>query len=468
MKLLKLFYPKLIYKNKNQLDDIIFETKKINMQILLIISLGLIFATIVTFLDNQLPLDRKLFNTSVMILFTAVFFLFNKIVFFTRIMKYLYPTIGAIALTFCHVSMNNTFAIICIFFPLITLSVLYGEYKVLLFTTVTIAFINFVAYFVNPAITFPGISIQHFFLVLAAMIFTGISLSYTIFKENFMLNKVESEKRTAKKAVESLEKTLQYLDNAYSQLKDTQTQLVQHEKMASLGMLVAGVAHEINNPIGAINCNVSLYNTLISRLKMTESIIEDSSAASLVQKLEDANKTNLIACDRILAIVKSLRNFARLDESEFKEADIHVGIDSTLILLGNKIKSRIEVIKDYGNIPPILCFPNQLNQIFMNLIVNAIDAIPETGTVWITTTADDRNVTIKIKDSGSGMPPEMLKKIFDPGFTTKGVGVGTGLGLSIVYKIIEKHNGDISVTSEPGKGSEFTIKLPIKKSATQK
>ncbi|MGE5474081.1 MAG: sensor histidine kinase [Ignavibacteriales bacterium] len=462
MNIPNLFHPKLLL-NRKVSDDIFFETKKINMRILLIMTLGLAFAALITFLDPTLTSDRKILNSSLICVFVIFFYIINKITFFANIMKYMYPVLGSIALTFAHINQTNTFAIVSIFYPLIALSVMYSEYHVLVYATSVVTIINFFAYFINPNSTFPGLSIQHFFLILASMVFTGAFLSHSIFKEKNILNKVEEEKRTAKKAVDSLEKTLEYLDKAYSELRNTQTQLVQHEKMASLGMLVAGVAHEINNPIGAINCNVSLYSTLISRLKMSESIIEDPSAASLVEKLDDANKTNLIACDRILAIVKSLRNFARLDESEFKEADVHVGIDSTLILLGNKLKTKVEVIKEYGDIPSILCYPNQLNQIFMNLIVNAVDAIPETGTIWIKTSSDDKFVTIRIKDSGAGMTPDVMKKIFDPGFTTKGVGVGTGLGLSIVYNIIEKHNGKISVSSEVGKGTEFTINLPIRK-----
>lgn len=463
MNILKFAYTRLICKGKNATDDRLFETQRINLIILTIMSISLLFSILLTFFDNNLSIEKKFFNSFLVFFFLAIFYGLNKIIFFSRIMKYLYPTFGSIALTYAHINAENSFIVICMFFPLIALSVLYGEYKVLIYSTSIITVVNLLAYVINPEVAFHGISIQHFILLLAAMVFTGASLSYIIFKENNILIKVEEEKRTAKKAVDSLEKTLTYLDAAYSKLKDTQTQLVQHEKMASLGMLVAGVAHEINNPIGAINCNVSLYDTLISRLKMTESVIEDPSASSLVEKLEDANKTNLIACERILGIVKSLKNFARLDESEFKEADIHVGIDSTLILLANKLKSRIEVVKDYGDIPPILCYPNQLNQVFMNLIVNAADAIPDAGTIWISTSANNNYVTIRIKDSGGGMTSEVTKKIFDPGFTTKGVGVGTGLGLSIVYKIIEKHGGEISVKSEAGRGTEFTIKLPIKK-----
>jgi len=159
-----------------------------------------------------------------------------------------------------------------------------------------------------------------------------------------------------------------------------------------------------------------------------------------------------------------LKNFARLDEAEFQKADIHDGIDSTLTLVQHELKNKIEVVKEYGNIPRIFCYPNQLNQMFMNLFVNAAKAIEDNGTIKIETFADDTNVYVKISDTGKGIPPENLAKLFDPGFTTKSSRVGMDLGLSISYNIIQKHKGDITVESELGKGTEFTIILPIEQS----
>ncbi|MGE5329708.1 MAG: sensor histidine kinase [Deltaproteobacteria bacterium] len=463
----KIRLPKIKLQDYVEQDSSFFNTLKVNKQVLRLINIALILYIPTFLFSKSLPLTQRL-NTTYIILSILLFInVLNQIKFCVNYIKYIYPIIFSITILIILANEKGSIDNVFVFFPVIALSVLYGKYSILAFSSASTILIMSSAFIIKKDLFFPTITTYQFESILISLILTASFFLYIIRKETAITSQAYEEKRNAKKAVESLQKTLMYLDTAYSKLKDTQTQLVQHEKMASLGMLVAGVAHEINNPIGAINCNVGLYNTLISRLKMTESINEDPSAASLVQKLDDANKTNLIACDRILAIVKSLRNFARLDESEFKEADIHVGIDSTLILLSSKIKTKVDVIKNYGTIPPILCYPNQLNQVFMNLIVNAIDAVPETGHIWITTTCDDSNVTIIIKDSGTGMTPETIKKIFDPGFTTKGVGVGTGLGLSIVYNIIEKHKGSISVNSELGKGTEFTIKLPIKKAPAQ-
>jgi signal transduction histidine kinase len=158
---------------------------------------------------------------------------------------------------------------------------------------------------------------------------------------------------------------------------------------------------------------------------------------------------------------QSLRKFSRLDEAEIQKADIHEGIDSTLTLVHHELKNKVDVIKEYGDIPPINCYPNQLNQVFMNLIVNAAHAIEGKGHIRIKTFVDRKNLTIEISDTGKGIPPEDLKRIFDPGFTTKGVGVGTGLGLAISYRIVKDHNGKLEVESEVGKGTKLRVVLPI-------
>lgn len=251
------------------------------------------------------------------------------------------------------------------------------------------------------------------------------------------------------------------LEDALRKLQDAQVQLVQSEKMASLGQLTAGIAHEINTPLGAINSNTNIIEMVIEFLRSDLDLEHNEKARALVERVEKANDTNKLACDRIMQIVRHLKNFARLDESDFKEACIHDGIDSVLILSHNILKHRVQVHKEYGEIPMVRCFPNLLNQVMMNIVVNAAQAMPDRGDIWIKTWAEGEKVLIEIKDNGVGIPKENLKRIFDPGFTTKGVGVGTGLGLSICYKIMEKHNGRISVDSEVGKGTTFTIEIPI-------
>ncbi len=254
-----------------------------------------------------------------------------------------------------------------------------------------------------------------------------------------------------------------------AQLQEAQQQLIMKEKMASLGNLVAGVAHEINNPIGAVNSSAD--NARRAVLKLRELLnaderlcgaMKDPEFDKLLKVLDDNTVIATTASKRIAHIVKSLKNFARLDEAEFQRASIEEGLDTTLTLVHHEFKNRIEIFREYGSIPPILCFPNELNQVFMNLLVNASQAIPDKGTVTVKTAKDRDWVYVTIADSGVGIPPQNLKRIFDPGFTTKGVGVGTGLGLSISYNIVKKHDGEISVTSALGSGTEFTIKLPLR------
>jgi PAS domain S-box-containing protein len=258
------------------------------------------------------------------------------------------------------------------------------------------------------------------------------------------------------------------LEQANRDLRDAQIQLVQSEKMAALGSLVAGVAHEINTPLGSIHANTDVARRALNVVKdsLPEANVSVSSSKSgrflrALMILEEANKTSTTASERIISFVRSLRNFARLDEAELKTVDIHEGLESTLTLVYHEYKSRIKIVRDYGQLPPITCFPNQMNQVFMNLIVNAIHAIPKEGTITITTRSQDQHFTVTISDTGVGIPPENLGRIFDPGFTTKGAGVGTGLGLSIVYKIIQVHGGRIDVESEVGRGTSFVITCPV-------
>jgi signal transduction histidine kinase len=258
------------------------------------------------------------------------------------------------------------------------------------------------------------------------------------------------------------------LGTTLDQLKEAQQQLILKEKMASLGDLVAGVAHEINNPIGAINSASDVSSRCLDRLQETvergesvQAIKDDIHYQTVMQLLRENTRIAVEGSVRVTKIVRSLRNFARLDEAELQEADIHEGIDSTLTLVHHELKHNVEVVKEYGDVPRIRCYPNQLNQVFMNLFVNAAHAIEEKGVLRITTSADAKTVHIKIADTGKGIPQKNIDKIFDPGFTTKGSGVGTGLGLSISYNIIQKHGGSFRVNSEVGRGTVFEISLPV-------
>lgn len=236
--------------------------------------------------------------------------------------------------------------------------------------------------------------------------------------------------------------------------------------MASLGMLVAGIAHEINTPVGAIH---SMHNTLIRAVDKLKTATTQYCTLSeedilrlqpLLNTIDEANRVIESGTDRVTTIVKRLRSFARLDEAKLKKADINEGLEDTLMMIHHQIKHRIKINRNYGEIGEIACYPGQLNQVFLNLLNNAQQAIEGEGVVDITTFIDGDRLVILITDNGSGIPQKHLKKIFDPGFTSKGVGVGTGLGISICYKIIQEHQGEITVESEEGKGTTFTVKIP--------
>jgi len=290
-----------------------------------------------------------------------------------------------------------------------------------------------------------------------------------------------------KKAEERLRETQKKLETmnmelitAYSELKSTQSKMLQSEKMASIGQLAAGVAHEINNPVGFVTSNLGTLRKYIDKIMEYHSFVTGSlsefGATGVLEKIEAERKRykidyimedmgelieeSLEGTARVKKIVRDLKSFSRVDEDEYKAADINECVESTLNIVWNELKYKVEVHKELGDIPMIRCYPQQINQVFMNLLVNAGQAIENHGEITIKTWCDDTMVRIRIADTGCGIPGDKISRIFEPFFTTKEVGKGTGLGLSIVYDIIKKHHGDIDVRSEEGKGTTFEVSIP--------
>jgi|WetSurMetagenome_2_1015567.scaffolds.fasta_scaffold00023_87 signal transduction histidine kinase len=279
------------------------------------------------------------------------------------------------------------------------------------------------------------------------------------------------------------------LEQAYKELQTTQSRMLHQEKMASIGQLAAGVAHEINNPLGFIISNLGTLGKYSVRLMEYLHALEEitrkmdlmdthddcTGALAEIDSLRKRLKISVIeddmgrlvsesleGCDRMKKIVQNLKSFARLDEHEFKMANINAALENTLNIIWNELKYKATVTKSYGEIPPTLCNPGELNQVFMNLLINAAQAIEDHGKISIETYQDGQSIFIVISDTGCGIPEDKLDTIFEPFFTTKEAGKGTGLGLSIVYDIIKKHAGEITVESRVGKGSRFTVRLPVR------
>ncbi len=301
-------------------------------------------------------------------------------------------------------------------------------------------------------------------------------------KQNIILEQKVRER------TQELEKAKENLENTLSQLKNTQSQLVESEKMASLGQLTAGIAHEINNPINFVSSNIYPLkldiNDIYSIIEEYDKLKENADTNEVLRNVENLKKeidfefvkkevNQLLkgiedGAQRTFEIVKGLKNFSYLDEAEKKLANLNDGLKSTLILLRNTMGEHIKLTTEYGEIPPIECFPGKMNQVFMNVLSNAIQAIQskeklENEELKVKTYHKDEFVIIEIKDSGPGMSESVKSKIFEPFFTTKEVGKGTGLGLSIVYNIINKHDGKIEVESKIGEGTLFRFLIPIKK-----
>ncbi|WP_158633026.1 GAF domain-containing sensor histidine kinase [Dulcicalothrix desertica] len=295
------------------------------------------------------------------------------------------------------------------------------------------------------------------------------------------------ERKVWERTQELNEKTLR-LEETLSQLQNTQTQLIQSEKMSSLGQLVAGVAHEINNPTSFIYSNIEPAKQYIDDLLLLIRLYQKHYPLPVAEIQTEVDSLDLdfvmsdllrllssmkVGADRIKTIVQSLRNFSRMDEAEFKAVDIHEGIDSTLLILGHRLQKQsdrlqIKIIKEYGDLPLLECYAGQLNQVFMNILVNAVDAledanIPE-ASICICTQKVDNNIVIKISDNGPGIPDNLQQRLFDPFFTTKDVGKNTGMGLSLSYQIVTQyHGGSLKCFSTVGNGASFVIEIPMRK-----
>jgi two-component system NtrC family sensor kinase len=283
----------------------------------------------------------------------------------------------------------------------------------------------------------------------------------------------------------------QSLAQAYMKLKPSQAHLVQSEKMASLGQMVAGVAHEINTPLGYVQNNMEIardaygkmaalngaYDALYGMLQSPEAseaavnghfarlqhMREEFAEVYPQESMESLFSDSLYGLRQISEIVVNLKNFSRIDKAAVDNVDINECVISALTIGNNVIKHKAEVIRDFGVLPKVSCSPSQINQVFLNLVTNAAQAIEGYGRIMIKTVADDQYVHVVVRDNGKGIPPENVARIYDPFYTTKPIGEGTGLGLSIVFGIIKDHGGQIQVKSEVGKGTAFCISLPIKR-----
>jgi two-component system, NtrC family, sensor kinase len=271
-----------------------------------------------------------------------------------------------------------------------------------------------------------------------------------------------------------IDRLVQDLNRARAQAADehakvvkAQAELVGAAKLATLGSLVAGIAHELNTPLGSLNSNHDVLKRALHRLqdvladeKVDEHELEE--VRRIVRALDGVLMVNNLAMTRMIKLVGSLRSFGRPDRADRDVVDLHEGLESTLAILAHQLRERVTVVKEYGQLPRVECYPNQLNQIWMNLLVNAAQAISGTGQVTIRTSAADDQVRVEIEDTGVGIPAENLQRIFEPGFTTKDGRIGMGLGLLIVDQIIRRHHGRITVKSQVGVGSTFTVVLPTR------
>lgn len=327
---------------------------------------------------------------------------------------------------------------------------------------------------------FAAIEKQH--LDIGKVLITGAGDSVPVLVEAINIGAVDKYLKKPSSKDQILQVIHKVLDDRFQKhladQQDAEKQMMQHAKMSALGELVAGILHEINNPLSYIHANLGNLLKFSKRLvglieDFDQVALSDEVRAELAAKKEAVKydylkdritemiERSLVGAERMKKIIQDYKSFSRASDAKFEEADIHEAIDTTLTLLHHNYKGRIEIKKHYADIPLLRCNIAKLNQVFMNLLVNSIQAIEGSGEIEITTGLEDGMVVISISDTGCGMPESVIKKIFDPFFTTKPDGVGTGLGLSILSGIMKQHQGRVSVKSTPGSGTTFTLKMPI-------
>ena len=250
----------------------------------------------------------------------------------------------------------------------------------------------------------------------------------------------------------------------YDDLLKSQSQLMQSDKLATIGLLSAGIAHELNNPLSAVKLAFSLLGSQTALLKKRlqgNPVVSDSEEGKLFRDIQDYVRQGEQCAESMAQIVTNIRMFSRSDKGLDNPENINAVIDSVIGIVWNAVKNKVKINKEYSELPPTRCNAQQLGQVFLNLLVNASQAMDKNGVITIRTSHDGKRICVKISDTGSGMPKDVMERIFEPFFTTKGAEEGTGLGLSITHDIVKKHNGEITVESTPGKGTTFTILLPI-------
>lgn len=328
-------------------------------------------------------------------------------------------------------------------------------------------------------------------LAKAASAFNGMSRELLIASEERqhaereLTHYQEHLEQIVRQRTEELTRNNETLKNTNRKLEEAHNQLIQAEKMASIGQLAAGMAHEINNPVGFVQSNLgSMEGYLRSLIMVIDAYERNAAALAGYPEFQECRETieavkrevdldylkqdafslldeSRAGLQRVAKIVHDLKDFSRVGESEWQYADLHRGLDSTLNVVGNDLRQKAEVVKRYGDLPEIECLPAELNQAFANLLINAAHAIEGRGQITIATGVQDDEVWVEVRDTGKGIAPQHLTRIFDPFFTTKPVGKGIGLGLSLTYSIIKKHHGRIEVASEEGKGAAFRVYLPL-------